>query len=204
MVKYLLVLFLVTTNIYANSKQVNKTETLFETIQKSFSEHTSSQQTLGRYAYSLSLGLASIDTKGATKGGFLGAQLGIRMWKNLWAEGAFYQKMINDFPAMGLDTKVDTFIAKLKYSIDFTSYFHIQPYISYMKVSANSPSAGIVDGGLIGTITDAELLKELNDVAKINTSKIALGATLMLSLGRFISRIDLGSDAFAISTGLLF
>lgn len=184
-----------------NLGETRRTETLFETLMNSTRE-----QELSQYAYTISGGMASVkglNTKGESVRYLQpGLQIGFRAFKNVWIEGAFYQSVETDFPALGLDTKIQTFSLRGKFNLELSSALHLQPYLGVFRVTADSPGAGVSQDG---TITTAELEAESALIDELYKTRVAAGITLMTKVWQeYTTRVDFGTDIFSINVGRLF
>ncbi|MBT3236830.1 MAG: hypothetical protein HN353_12820 [Bdellovibrionales bacterium] len=120
---------------------------------------------------------------------------------NVWAEFLYGENLISGYPSNGLDTKMTNMTFRIKYTIKAPLYSFIQPYVGYQSIGASSPSAG--EQNSLGTLLQAELDAELQQVENLKKSAFVIGVTLLKRLvpGWFI-RLDAGSDL--ISGGLSF
>lgn len=122
---------------------------------------------------------------------------------NIFAEAAFGQNVVKDFPSSGLDTRVTNITVRGKYT--FTAPFdsYIQPYLGYQIVTASSPGAGEEDTS--GTTTQTDLDNEVSLVSEFEKNTIIFGATILKRLvpGWFF-RADLGTDIFSAGFSLEF
>ncbi len=129
----------------------------------------------------------------------LGAAWAFQFLDNVWAELLYAQSVIKDFPTEGLETKLVTMVARLKYTFTLPFDFYIQPYAGYMMRTPDSPGAGVDTGD------NADLSKELKLVSLLEVSQPIFGITLIRRLvpGWFI-RLDLGSDLLSAGFALEF
>ncbi len=120
---------------------------------------------------------------------------------NFWGEVSYGQNIINDYPNLGLDTKLSSVCAKIKYTIAAPSYSYLQPYVGYQLVGASSPGAGVEDG-----TTHVDVLNlELDRVEDLKRQSAVFGITVLKRLvPGWFARADLGSDLVSFGFGLEF
>jgi hypothetical protein len=126
---------------------------------------------------------------------------GYQLDDNIFIEGVLGRKIINDFPALGLDTTLTNITARAKYTFAGPYLTFFQPYVGFQILNATSPEAG--EPG--ADATEDELLKELELLAETSKNRIVFGVTVMRRLvpGWFI-RADLGSDLLSAGLSLEF
>ena len=120
---------------------------------------------------------------------------------NFWGEVSYGQNIINDYPNLGLDTKLTSVGAKVKYTISAPSYSYLQPYVGYQIVGASSPGAGVEDGN-----TPVNILNlELDRVEDLKRQSAVFGITIFKRLvPGWMARLDLGSDLVSFGFALEF
>ncbi len=120
---------------------------------------------------------------------------------NIWAEVTYGQNIINDYPNLGLDTKLANLSFKAKYTIPAPFFSYIQPYAGYQILSVSSPGAGVEDGN-----TNAQILAlELQRVEDLKRQSAIFGVTVLKRLvPGWLARIDLGSDLVSFGFGFEF
>ena len=120
---------------------------------------------------------------------------------NFWGEVSYGQNIINDYPNLGLDTKLTSVSAKVKYTISAPSYSYLQPYVGYQMIGASSPGAGVEDGN-----TDVAVLNlELDRVEDLKRQSVVFGITIFKRLvPGWMARLDLGSDLVSFGFALEF
>ncbi len=120
---------------------------------------------------------------------------------NFWGEISYGQNIINDYPNLGLDTKLTSVSAKVKYTIPAPSYSYLQPYVGYQMVGASSPGAGVEDGN-----TRVDILNlELDRVEDLKRQSAIFGITVFKRLvPGWLARLDLGSDLVSLGFALEF
>lgn len=179
-----------------NTTSVNRTKTLLETVASSLKD-----QSLSQYAYYVTVGASQIKTN-VEDVNQPTANLGIRVWKNIWVEGSFGQNLRTDFPGNGIDTKITRYSGKLRYNIEATSYFHIQPYVGYFTTRANSPGAGY--NAPDGTLPAEEMDLEETMLNELRNDGVSYGGSMILKYNRVALKTDIGNDALGISIGAFF
>lgn len=120
---------------------------------------------------------------------------------NIFLEASAGQNVINDFPSLGLDTRLINLVARVKYTFEGPFFTFFQPYVGYQMISASSDEAGIDDG----IVSADDLAKELELVEGSNKNQFVFGVTAMRRLvpGWFL-RVDLGTDVVAGGLSLEF
>jgi hypothetical protein len=126
-----------------------------------------------------------------------------QMEDNIWAELAYGQSVINDFPNSGLDTKLTNLTLKLKYTVQAPFNSYLMPYIGYQSLNATSPGAGLP--GDDSTVSEDELADEVELIEDLKQNRMIFGATILKRLvpGWFV-RLDIGSDALGGGFALEF
>lgn len=127
------------------------------------------------------------------------ASWGFQIQKNIWLEGFIGRHLIRDFPGTGIDTSINQYIFKAKYSFDGPLNTVFMPYVGYKFATADSPGAGDPSQGQ----TQAE--KELKLVASVEKSEPVFGVTGLKRLvpGWFL-RADFGTDQMGLGLALEF
>jgi hypothetical protein len=128
------------------------------------------------------------DTGATTRYTHLNGTWAYQIVDNIWTEFTLGSNTIKDLPVLGVDTRMTSYSARLKYTISAPFYSYIQPYIGYQVIAVQSPGAQF----------PAELLL----VDQLKKSRIVAGATILRRIvpGWFV-RVDFGSDL--INGGLL-
>ena len=108
---------------------------------------------------------------------------GYQLTDNIWAELGVGTNTINDYPALGVDTRLVNFMTKLKYTFNAPFYSYVMPYVGYQIVNVDSPGA------------DETNEVEVEAVENLKKSTIVFGVTVLKRIvpGWFI-RADLGTD----------
>jgi hypothetical protein len=107
---------------------------------------------------------------------------------NIWTEFLLGSNTIRDLPAVGADTRMVSYSARLKYTIEAPFYSYVQPYVGYQVITTQSPGAQ--------TTEDFQL------VDKLKKSRVVAGATILRRIvPGWFARVDFGSDL--INGGLL-
>lgn len=129
------------------------------------------------------------------------ASYGYQIDDNIFVEGMLGRSVLNDFPALGLDTTLTNLTARAKYTFagPYLSFF--QPYVGFQVINADSDEAGVATED----VTEEELQQELDLLAETKKNRIVFGVTVMRRLvpGWFI-RADLGSDLLSAGLSLEF
>ncbi len=146
--------------------------------------------------------LEGVNNDGAAQyyGQFM-AQWAYQIEDNIWIEGVYGQGVINDFPALGLDTVIRNITFRAKYTVTAPLYSYVQPYIGYQMVTAKSDSAGVPDG----IATQEQLNQETELMNKMEKNRPVFGITLLKRLvpGWFV-KADLGTDIMNLGLTLEF
>lgn len=185
-----------------NTPQETRTPTLFETIANSFKD-----QSLNQYAYTLSVGtgfIKGVDSDlNRTNHMLYGVQIGLRAWKNIWIEGAYYyQGNIQDLPEAGLIARIESIIGRIRYNIELSPNFHIQPYVGFHSTKATAPGAGHDASNFL---TQEEMDNEEYILSENYKNNIILGTSFFGKLWRgYTTRLDIGTDILAINIGHIF
>ena len=95
---------------------------------------------------------------------------------NVWFEAQFGQSLIGDFPGVGLDTKVNTFTFRLKYTVQMPFFSFLQPYIGAQLIRADSPGAGT------GNFPIEQLQEEIDLLNQTEKDQIIFGASWLKRL----------------------
>ena len=120
---------------------------------------------------------------------------------NVWAEFLYGQSVINDFPNLGLDTKLNAFSFRLKYIVAAPFYSYLQPYAGYQVVGASSPGAGLDDGKTSNSVLDLEL----DRMESLERRTMVFGVTLLRRLvPGWMAKLDVGTDTVAFGLALEF
>ena len=117
---------------------------------------------------------------------------------NYWVEGSYGRVTMNSVPASGLQTAVNEFTFRLKYTFQAPLYSYFMPYIGYQIMSVSSPEAA-----KSGNVTvDAE---EETFIQGLGKSKLVVGVTILRRLvpGWFI-KLDIGSEVTGVGFGIEF
>ncbi|AYF45976.1 hypothetical protein BALOs_2994 [Halobacteriovorax sp. BALOs_7] len=120
--------------------------------------------------------------------------------KNIWLEGSVGRHLIRGFPNEEIDTAVNQYIFRAKYSFEGPLYTVFMPYAGYKFATADSPGAG--DVSAVGADAAA---REKDLVASVEKSEPVFGITALKRLvpGWFF-RADIGTDLMGVSLALEF
>ncbi len=119
---------------------------------------------------------------------------------NIWAEGLYSQNIINDYPGLGLDTKLTNITFKIKYTINAPLHSFIQPYVGYQNLNATSPGAGASVEG-----TNIDPTREVERVELLKTNSLVFGLTFLKRLvPGWFARADMGTDTISMGFALEF
>ena len=113
------------------------------------------------------------------------------MGENIWAEASYGQNIINDYPELGLDTRLQNFSIKFKYTISTPAYSYLQPYVGYQVITPNSPGAGKQNSSAPVSPEQLELELERLNILKKNNPIFGLGMLKRLVPGWFV-KLELG------------
>lgn len=118
---------------------------------------------------------------------------------NIWAEAAYGENIINDYPDGGLDTKYTSLVFKIKYTVEAPFYSYIQPYAGYQITNADSPGAGS------GEISEEQRILDEQLVEDLKQNRAVFGVTILKRLvPGWFARLDIGSDALNFGFSLEF
>lgn len=122
---------------------------------------------------------------------------------NIYIEAGYGQNLVNDYPSLGLDTKLTNMVIRGKYTISGPMFSYIQPYIGFQVLGADSPGAGQQDP--TDERSEAELQLEVHKLEDIKKKSLIFGVTVLKRLvpGWFF-RMDLGSDLISGGFSLEF
>lgn len=122
---------------------------------------------------------------------------------NIYVEAGYGQNLINDYPTLGLDTKLTNMVIRGKYTIAGPMFSYIQPYIGFQVLGADSPGAGQQDP--VDPRSTEELDLEVQRIEDLKKKSIVFGVTVLKRLvpGWFF-RLDLGSDLISGGFSLEF
>lgn len=128
---------------------------------------------------------------------------GYQVEDNIWGEISYGQSVIEDYPTLGLGTKLSTISIRAKYTVSAPMYTYIQPYIGYQMVMADSPGAGKENSP--GKPPATELAIETEKVDALKKNQPIFGLTILKRLvPGWFAKADLGSDLINIGFGLEF
>lgn len=118
---------------------------------------------------------------------------------NIWGEFLLGSHIVKDYPAETIDTRVNNFTGRAKFTFNAPFYSYFMPYLGYQLVTVSSPGAGVDDGS--GERKPEQLAQELDDVDALRKNTIIFGVTVLKRLvpGWFV-KLDIGTDI--ISGGL--
>ena len=116
---------------------------------------------------------------------------------------SYGQSIINDYPEIGLDTKLINIILKATYIIKGPLYSYLRPYIGYQLVNPDSPGAG--KESTIRPVGAEQLELELQRVDNLKISSPIFGASVLKRLvpGWFV-KANIGSDMISFGFALEF
>ena len=139
----------------------------------------------------------------STRYGHILASWSYQIGNNIWGEASYGQNIINDYPEIGLDTKLQNFTLKFKYTIATPAHSYVQPYLGYQLLTPQSPGAG--KQNLTAPVSPEQLELELQrlDTLKKNTPIFGLSVLKRLVPGWFI-KFEFGSDIMGLGLALEF
>ncbi len=125
------------------------------------------------------------------------SQLGVS-WQyqvddNMWGEFLFGQSLIENYPDVGLDTKLTNITIRLKYTFKAPLYSFLQPYFGLQVINPSSPGAGVDDP------TDPQdpsvLARDIQRIDALKKTSLIFGITVLKRLvPGWFARFDLGTD----------
>ena len=131
------------------------------------------------------------------------ASWGYQVGSNIWAEVSYGQNTINDYPELGLDTRLQNISVKFKYTISTPAYSYIQPYIGYQVVAPSSPGAGKQDPTRPVGPEQLDLELQRLELLKKNSPVFGIGVLKRLVPGWFV-KFEIGSDIMGLGLALEF
>ena len=140
---------------------------------------------------------------GSTHYGQILASWSYQVGDNIWAEASYGQNVINDYPEIGFDTKLQNFTLKFKYTIATPAHSYVQPYIGYQLATPQSPGAGKQNPTAPVSPEQLELELQRLDLLKKNNPIFGLSMLKRLVPGWFI-KFELGSDIMGLGLALEF
>jgi hypothetical protein len=123
---------------------------------------------------------------------------------NIWVEGLYGRVLIDDLPAQGLQTLINNFTVRAKYTFQAPLYSYLMPYVGFQVYNVSSPDAGIIkDNASAEAKATAE--KEVALINRLKQNNIVLGVTILKRLvpGWFL-KADLGTDILSIGFAIEF
>ena len=139
----------------------------------------------------------------STRYGQILASWGYQVGNNIWAEASYGQNVINDYPEIGLDTRLQNFSIKFKYTISTPAHSYIQPYVGYQVVHPESPGAGQQNSASPVAPEQLELELQRLELLKKNSPIFGLSMLKRLVPGWFV-KFELGSDIMGLGLALEF
>ena len=117
---------------------------------------------------------------------------------NIWGELSYGFSKVKGFPDANLNTSLQTFTLRIKYTLEAPFYSYIKPYVGYKLSAAVAPKAD--------TNLDEKSPKEQADLLKqIEYSGPIVGVTVLKRLvPGWFARADLGTDIINIGVALEF
>ena len=139
----------------------------------------------------------------STNYGYILGSWGYQIGNNIWGEFSYGQNIINDYPEIGLDTKLQNFTLKFKYTVAAPAHSYIQPYLGYQLVTPQSPGAGKQNP--TEPVSPEQLERELQrlNILKKNTPIFGLSVLKRLVPGWFV-KFEFGSDIMGLGLALEF
>ena len=128
---------------------------------------------------------------------------GYQFADNFWIEGLFGRTVFDGFPDDTLQTQVNNFTARLKYTFKAPLYSYFMPYIGFQTYSVVSPDAGTAKNNTQAAQEKAD--RETAVIEGLRKSNIVAGVTVFRRLvpGWFI-KADLGTDILGIGFSIEF
>lgn len=140
-----------------------------------------------------------VDSRGGTlKAPTVGASWAYQFTDNYFIEGLYGRTLFDNYPAEGIQTLVNTVVARLKYNIKGPAYTYFMPYLGYQSITVSSPDAGDTNSAS----TNAEELKVVDQLKK---SGAVVGFTVLRRLvpGWFV-KADVGTDNINLGFSIEF
>jgi hypothetical protein len=133
---------------------------------------------------------------------FMNYHWAYQMADNVWFQFNYANTTLNDFPNGGMDSTVNAYTFRLKYTIEAPFYSYVMPYIGYRVQTVDSPDAGQDDSG---TIAQSVLAAEEDAVNDLERQQLVVGATILRRLvPGWFATVDLGTDGWNIGLALEF
>ena len=139
----------------------------------------------------------------STRYGHILASWGYQIGTNIWGEASYGQNVINDYPEIGLDTRLQNFTLKFKYTIATPAHSYLQPYLGYQLLTPQSPGAGKQNPTAPVSPEQLELELQRLNILKKNTPIFGLSVLKRLVPGWFV-KFELGSDIMGLGLALEF
>lgn len=137
-------------------------------------------------------------------------QWGYQFADNIWAEASYGRTKISDFPSTSIQTLVNNFTVRAKYTFKLPLYSYLMPYIGFQMVTTSSPDAGNVEAK---DSTDEDQVADAKDASEeeedlvndLSAQNVIVGVTLLRRLvpGWFV-KVDLGIDAVNVGVSIEF
>ncbi len=120
---------------------------------------------------------------------------------NYWVEGTYARAETNRFPRSGEQTVINSFSAKVKYTIKAPLYSYLLPYAGFQTYIVSSANAGVVSDD-VDEETAALEEAVIDDLEK---TQLIVGVSFMRRLvpGWFF-KADLGNDIFSAGFAIEF
>lgn len=129
---------------------------------------------------------------------------GYQFANNFWLEGLYGRTLLDNFPDNSLQTQVNNFTLRLKYTFKAPLYSYFLPYVGIRSYSVSSPNAGALPTNASeDQQKQAQVEKQL--IKDMSTTSIAVGVTVLRRLvpGWFL-KVDLGTDILGVGFGIEF
>jgi hypothetical protein len=140
----------------------------------------------------------SVDERGRSVGyRQILAQWQYQIEDNIWLEAIYGTNYIRDFPALGIDTRLDNFTIRAKFTVKAPMESYILPYVGYQLISPYSPGAGQ------GIKDESAINEELTNVKSLGFQSIIGGVSFIKRLvPGWFAKCDIGTDI--LSAGFAF
>ena len=139
---------------------------------------------------------------GSTSFTFMNFHWAYQMTNNVWFQFQYAYANMPDYPNAGIDTTVNAYTFRVKYTIQAPFYSYIMPYLGYRVQQADSPDAGVAG---TQTVDQTILDRESELVDDLKTQQVIVGATLLRRLvPGWFATVDIGTDGWNVGLALEF
>ena len=141
----------------------------------------------------------SLDTSGSKRNyPHYGGHWAFQFSDNWWSEFIFGISRLTNFPATDIDTELQSFSGRVKYTFSAPFYSYIMPYVGFQIVRVDAPGAGDVED-------EEKSAQELALVKEAEENKIIFGVSILKRLvPGWFAMANIGTDVIDLGIGLEF